>query len=83
MDLIQTESYFNFIKIYLLSHFRDHRPYFRNIPMYSTEYGELTYKDQIKDGWLNSNKKNPERQIIHSYGRLHKIRMRLLTFDSL
>ena len=26
IDLIQTESYFNFIKIYLLSHFRDHRP---------------------------------------------------------
>ena len=51
--------------------------------MYSTEYVELTYKDQSKDGWLNSNKKNPERQIIHSYGRLHKIRMRLLTLDSL
>ena len=51
--------------------------------MYSTEYGELAHEDQINDGWRKSNKNDPERQIIDSYGRLHKIRMRLLTLDSL
>ena len=83
MDLIQTESHFNFIKMHLLSHFRDHIRQFGNIPIYSTEYGELAHKVQIKDGWRKSNKRNPERQIIHSYRRLHKIRMTLLTLDSL
>ena len=83
MDLIQTKSHFNFIKMHLLSHFRDHIRQFGNISMYSTVYGELAHKDQIKDGWRKSDKNDPERQIIHSYSRLHKIRMRLLTLDSL
>ena len=60
MDLIQTEFLFNFIKMHHLSHFRDHRRQFENIPMYSTEYGELAHKDQIKDGWRKSNKNDPE-----------------------
>jgi len=50
MDLINSESHFNFIKIDLVSHFSDHIPQFGNIPMYSTEFGELTDKEQIKDG---------------------------------
>ena len=83
MALSHTESHFNFIKMHLLSHFRDHIRQFRNIPIYSIEYGELAHKAQINDGWWKSNKKDPERQIMHSYGRLHRIRMRLLTLDSL
>ena len=83
ITLIQTKSHFNFILMHLLSHFRDYIRQFGNIQMYSTEYGELAHKDQIKDGWLISNENDPERQIINSYGRLHKIRMRLLTLNSL
>ena len=49
MDLIQSESHFNFIKVHLLIHFGDHIRQFGNIPMYSTEYRELAYKEQIKD----------------------------------
>ena len=49
MDLIQSESHFNFFKMHLLSHFRDHIRQFGNIPMYFTEYGELAHEDQIKD----------------------------------
>ena len=57
MDLIHTEFDFTFIKMHLLSHFRDHIRQFGNIPMYSTEYGVLAHKDQIKDRWRKSNKR--------------------------
>jgi len=60
MDMIHTESHFNFVKMHLLSHFSDHICQFGNIPMYSTEFGELAHKDQIKDGWRCSNKNNDE-----------------------
>jgi len=51
MDMIHGESHFNFIMIHLLSHFWDHIRQFGNIPMYSTEIGELAHKRQIKEGW--------------------------------
>jgi len=44
MELIHSESNFNFVKMHLISHFRDHIYMFGNIPMYSTEYGELAHK---------------------------------------
>ena len=43
MELIHSESNFNFVKMHLISHFRDHIYMFGNIPMYSTEYGELAH----------------------------------------
>jgi len=51
MELIHSESNFNFVKMHLISHFLDHIYMFGNIHMYSTEYGELAHKKQIKDGW--------------------------------
>jgi len=83
MDLIHRESHFNFIKIYLLSHFSDHIRQFGNIPMHSTEFGELAHKEQIKDGWRPSNKNDATHQIVHSYSSQHAIRMRLLNLESL
>jgi len=81
VDLIHRESHFNFVKIHLLSHFSDHIRQFGNIPMYSTEFGELAHKEQIKDGWRRSNKNNAARQFVHSYSRQHAIRMRLLNLE--
>ena len=83
MDLIHRESHFNFIKIHLLSHFSDHICQVGNIPRYSTEFGELAYKDQIKDTWQQSNKNDAARQIVHSYSRQDGIRMRLLNLEAL
>ena len=83
MDMIHTESPFKFVKIHLLIQFSDHIRPFGNIPMYSTEFGELAHKEQIKDGWRRSNKNDVEQQILHSYGRQHAIRMRLLNLNSL
>jgi len=51
MELIHSESNFNFVKMHLISHFRDQSYMFGNISMYSTEYGELAHKEQIKDRW--------------------------------
>jgi len=85
MDMIQVnaESHFNFVKMHLLNHFCDHIRQFGNIPMYSTEIGELTHKTQIKEGWRQSNKNDAARQIVHSYGHQHAIRTRLLNLESL
>jgi len=83
LDLVPGESHFNFIKMHLLSHFCDHIRQFGNIPMYSTEIGQLAYKMQIKDGWRHSNKNDAARQIVHSYGPQHAIRMPLLNLESL
>jgi len=83
LDLVCGESHFNFIKMHLLSHLCEHIRQFGNIPMYSTEIGELPHKMQIKDGWRQSNKHDAARQIVHSYCRQHAIRMRLLNRESL
>jgi len=82
MDMIHGESHFIFIKMHLLSHFCDHIHQFGNIPMYSTEIGELAHKTQIKEGWRQSNKNDAAGQMVHSYGRQHAIRMRLLNLQS-
>jgi len=81
--LIFCESHFNFIKMHLLSHFCDHIRQFGNIPMYSTEFGELAHKPQIKAGWRQSNKNDASLQIVQRYSRLHGIPMRLLNLESL
>ena len=83
MELIQGESHFNFIKMHPPIHFGDQIHQFGNIPMYSTEYGELAHKEQIKDPWRRSNQNDVARQILQGYGRRHVIRMRLLTLESL
>jgi len=83
MEIIPGETHFIFIKMHLLSHFCDHICRFGNIPMYSTEIGELAPKMQIKHKWPQSNKNDAAHQIVHSYGRQHAIRMRLLNLESL
>ena len=50
INLIVCESHFNFMKLHLLSHLADHIHQFGKIPMYSTEFGELAHKSEIKAG---------------------------------
>jgi len=83
MELIPSESNFNFVNMHLISDSRDHIYKFGKIPMYSTEYGERAHKEQIKNGWRRSNKINVAQQILSSYGRQHAIRMRLLNLEFL
>jgi len=51
MEFIYAESNFNFIMMHLITHLHDHIYQFGNIHMYSTGFGELAHKEQIKDGW--------------------------------
>ena len=83
MELIHSESNFRFVRMHLISYFRDHIYMFGNIPRYSTEYGELAHKEQIKDGWRRSNKIGAAPQILGSYSRQHAIRLRLLNLEFL
>jgi len=46
-DLIWRENHFNFSKMHYLTHFASNVQLFGSILMYSTEMGELAYKDQI------------------------------------
>jgi len=82
LNLVYGESHFNIIKMHLLSNLYDHIGQFGNIPMYSTEIGELAHRTQIKDGWHQSNKNDAVCQIVHSYSRQNAIRMRLLNLES-
>jgi len=66
MDLIPCESHFNFIKMYLFSHCCDDIRQFGNIPMYSTEFGKLAHKTQIKAGWRQLNKNDASWQVVQS-----------------
>jgi len=83
IDMIHSDSHFNFIEMHLLSHICDNIRHFGNIPMYSTKIGEQPHETQIKAGWRQSNKNDDARPIRHSYGRQHAIRMRLLNLQSL
>ena len=83
MDLIHAQSHFNFIKMHLIFHFCEHIYQFGNIPMNSTEYGEPTDMEQIKDGYWRSNKIDAVRQILRRNSRYHATRMRLLNFEFL
>jgi len=83
MEVIHSESNFIFVRMHLICHFRDPIYMFGNIPMYSTEYGDLAQKEQIKDGSRRSNKTHAARLIQSSYGRQHAIPMRILNLEFL
>jgi len=81
-ELIRRENHFNFIKMHYLSHSASHVRCFGSILMYSTEISELAHKDQIKDGYRRSNKKEAARQILSHYGRQHARGIRLQTIEA-
>ena len=82
-EILRNKSHFNFIKLHLLVHYCSHIRKFGNIPMYSTDVGELAHKVHVKEGYRHSNKNDASRQILHYYGRVHAVSMRLLTLRAL
>lgn len=82
-EILRNKSHFNFIKLHLLVHYCSHVRKFGNVPMYSTDVGELAHKVQIKEGYRHSNKNEASRQILQYYGRVHAVSMRLLTLQAL
>ena len=57
-EIMQSESNFNYPKMDLMTHFRDHIQQFSNLPIYSTEIGESSHRTQIKEGYYHSNRNN-------------------------
>jgi len=55
MDMIKTESHIHFVMMHLLSPSCDHIRQFGNIPIYSTEIGELAHKTRIQEEWRELN----------------------------
>ena len=69
------ERDFNFVKIHLLGHFRDHVCRFGSIGMYSTKSGEASHKQMIKEGYRQSNKNDATFQILKTYAQINSFRM--------
>ena len=67
---IEEGAYFNFQKIHLMLHFREHIQRFGSLRQWSMEIGESSHKHQIKDGF-NSSKKTGDyyTQMINFYLR--------------
>jgi hypothetical protein len=66
---IQERSHFNFIKLHVLSHYREHVECFGSILQYSTDISELAYIRQIKEAYRASNKVDTAKQILNYRGR--------------
>ncbi|RPB06759.1 hypothetical protein P167DRAFT_477501, partial [Morchella conica CCBAS932] len=56
-------SHFNFIKLHVLTHHREHVERFGSIPQYSTDISELAHLRQIKEAYGASNKVDAATQI--------------------
>ena len=74
-EIIQKTSYFNFIKMHLPVHYRDHVKWLGAIGAYSTEMGKSARREQLKDAYQHSNRKNYTDQIIAYYTRISALRM--------
>jgi len=82
-DLISQENHFNFIKMHYQSYFSSHIQHFVSIRIYSTKISELAHKEQIKEGYCQSNKNKATRQILSHYGYQHALGKRLQTPEKL
>ena len=80
---IEDRSDFNFIKMHLMSHFVSAVRRFGNLKAWSTEIGEESHTEQLKEGWAMSNHINAYAQIIEHRIRKHQFRIRQLNLRRL
>src|SRR6266566_336169 len=83
VEEIRKASHFNFIKMHLLTHYREHVELFGNVPMFSTDMSELAHKDQIKDSYRSSNKVDATIQILDIFSRRQVIWMRVINLKAI
>jgi len=74
-DIYKEDVDFNFVKIYLLSHFGHHVRHFGNIQMYSTESGKTSHKTMLKEAYCRSNRNDTSHQILRTYARLDSFKI--------
>ncbi|KAH8153123.1 uncharacterized protein LAJ45_02710 [Morchella importuna] len=82
---IREESHFNFIKMHLLSHFREYVEGFGNIPMpvFSIDVSELAHRQQTKIAYADSNKVNAMIQILDYHSKCMVMEMRVLNLKDI
>lgn len=66
---IQERSHFNFIKLHVVMHYREHVERLGSIPQYSTDVSELAHVQQVKETYRASNKVGAATQILDYGGR--------------
>jgi hypothetical protein len=74
---IRERSHFNFIKLHVLSHYREHVKHFGSISQYSTDISELAQVRQIKEAYAASNKVDAATQILDYRGRWLALEIRM------
>ena len=83
-EYIEEGSDFNFPKIHLMQHFRDQIQRFGSLKQWSTEIGESSHKQQIKDGFNASNKTGDYyTQVINFYLRCDAFTVRKANLEAL
>jgi hypothetical protein len=82
-SIIHEESHFNFIKMHLPWHYREHVERLGSIQAYSTEVSETAHRTQVKDGYRASNRQKYHWQIIKHQSRIAAFGMRQLNVSQL
>lgn len=77
IEVLRGRSHFNFVKMHLPQHYRDHVIRYGSLPAYSTELGEAAHKSQMKNPYKLTNRLNYEEQIIAGYTREAAMKMRV------
>ncbi|KAF3118908.1 hypothetical protein TWF594_005511, partial [Orbilia oligospora] len=80
---ISQDGHFNFIKMHLMSHFIGSIKKFGHLNAWSTEIGEASHVEQLKDGWAQSNHRDAYAQMIEYRYRKHQFKMRYLNLKQL
>ena len=82
-SIIREESHFNFIKMHLPWHYREHVEWLGSIRAYSTEVSETAHRTKVKDGYRASNRQKYHWQIIKHQSRVATFGMRQLNVTQL
>ncbi|KAH8153126.1 uncharacterized protein LAJ45_02713 [Morchella importuna] len=80
---IRERSQFNFIKLHVLTHYREHVERFGSIPQYFTDISELAHARQIKEAYGASNKVDAATQIQDYGGRRLALEIRMLNLKDI
>jgi len=78
--ILREAAYYNFSKMYLISHYAEQIPKFGTLKQYSTDISECMHKG-FKEAYRRSNKVNTTSQMITNYTRDHTFIMNDLTID--
>jgi len=77
---LREAAYYNFLKMYVISHYAEQIPKFSTQKQYSMDISECIHKG-FKEAYWQSKKLNATSQMIPNYTRDHTFIMKDLTID--